>query len=231
MKKNQQAGIIHERKSILRMYVITVWCTLFLGIGGAAAQEPWKLRTESDGIKIYMRSVAGSAVKALKVECSVAASASQLVAVILDLNACDEWVYHSKTNILIRKVSPAELYYYSEVEVPWPAQNRDFIARLIVSQNSKSKVVTVDAPCYPDMLPKKKDIVRIPRSSGRWVITPAGKNLLHIEYELAVDPGGNIPAWLVNMFATRGPLETFRKLKVQVQKPAYKNAHFDFITD
>jgi hypothetical protein len=156
---------------------------------------------------------------------------SQLVAVILDLDACDEWVYKSKSNILLKRVSPSELYYYSEVEVPWPAQNRDFIAHLIVKQNSKNKIVTVDAPCDPDMVPKKKDIVRIPKSSGRWTLIPGGKNLVHIEYELAVDPGGNIPAWLVNMFATKGPLETFKKLKLQVQKPAYKTAHFDFITD
>lgn len=222
MIKNQQTGI---------HYFLTTICLLLAGMITARAQDSWKLKTESNGIKIYMRSVPNSAVKALKVECNINASATQLVAVILDLDACDEWVYHSKSNILIKRVSPAELFYYSEVEVPWPAENRDFIAHLIVSQNSKTKVVTVDAPCDPDMLPKKKDIVRIPRSSGRWVITPVGKNLLHIEYELAVDPGGSIPAWLINMFATKGPLETFRKLKQQVLKPAYKNAHFDFITD
>jgi len=213
------------------MHMAIVLSILLLGTGTGRAQETWKLKTESGGIKIYMRSVPNSAIKALKVECSIASSISQLVAVILDLDACDEWVYKSKTNILIKRVSPSELYYYSEVEIPWPAQNRDFIARLIVTQNSKSKVVTVDAPCYPDMLPKKKDIVRIPKSSGRWTIIPAGKNLVHIEYELAVDPGGNIPAWLVNMFATKGPLETFKRLKLQVQKPEYKTAHFDFITD
>jgi len=213
------------------MHMAIVLCLLLMGPGTVRAQETWKLKTESGGIKIYMRSVPNSAVKALKVECSIPSSISQLVAVILDLDACDEWVYHSKSNILIKRVSPSELYYYSEVEVPWPAQNRDFIARLIVSQNSKNKVVTVDAPCYPDMVPKKKDIVRIPKSSGRWTLIPGGKNLVHIEYELAVDPGGNIPAWLVNMFATKGPMETFRKLKLQVQKPEYKTAHFDFITD
>jgi hypothetical protein len=231
MTKKQQPGINHDKKSCPGVRIAATLLVLLLSRGLCAAQDTWKLKTESGGIKIFMRSVPNSAVKALKVECSISASPSQLVAVILDLDACDEWVYKSKSNILIKRVSPSELFYYSEVDVPWPAQNRDFIAHLIVHQNSKNKVVTVDAPCDPDMLPKKKDIVRIPRSSGRWTITPTGKNALFIEYELAVDPGGSIPAWLINMFATKGPLETFRKLKLQVQKPEYKKAHFDFITD
>lgn len=231
MTKTQQPGINLERKSLLRVRTLATLLVSLMSWGLCDAQDSWKLKTESGGIRIFMRSVPNTAVKALKVECSINAGLSQLVAVLLDLDACDEWVYKSKSNILIKRVSPSELFYYSEVEVPWPAQNRDFIAHLIVHQNSKNKVVTVDAPCDPDMVPKKKDIVRIPRSSGRWTISPAGKNQLFIEYELSVDPGGSIPAWLINMFATKGPLETFKKLKLQVQKPEYQKAHFDFITD
>ena len=127
-----------------------------------------------------MAPVAASRVKALKVECSFNATAAQLVAVILDLDACSEWVYHSKSNILLKRVSQAELYYYSEVDIPWPADNRDFIAHLIVSQDKKSKVVTVDAPCEPDLVPAKKDIVRIRQSSGRWTIIPVNKPRLKL---------------------------------------------------
>ncbi|NNU34863.1 hypothetical protein HK413_13880 [Mucilaginibacter sp. S1162] len=32
--------------------------------------------------------------------------------------------------------------------------------------------------------------------------------------------------WLINMFLSDGPVESFKKLKLQVQKPAYKNPSF-----
>ena len=213
------------------MYRTSLLCAFLFAAGFCGAQNNWKLKAESDGIKIFMAPVTGSRVKALKVECSFDATAARLVAVILDLDGCSEWVYHSKSNILLKRISPAELYYYSEVDIPWPANNRDFIAHLIVSQDKNSKVVTVDAPCVPDLVPEKKDIVRIRQSSGRWTIIPVNKTQVKIEYVLVVDPGGSIPAWIVNMFAAKGPMESFKKLKLQLQKPAYKDAHFDFITE
>ncbi len=213
------------------MYRTILLCACLCAAGFCGAQHSWKLKSESDGIKIFMAPVATSRVKALKVECSFNATTAQLVAVILDLNACSEWVYHTKSAVLLKKVSPAELYYYSEVDIPWPASNRDFIAHLMVSQDKKSKVVTVDAPCLPDWVPEKKDIVRIRQSLGRWTIVPVNKTQVKIEYVLVVDPGGSIPAWIVNMFAAKGPMESFKKLKLQLQKPAYKDVHFDFISE
>ena len=213
------------------MYRTMLLCCALLAAALAPAQDNWKLKSESAGISIYMAPVPGSRVKALKVNCSFDASASQLVAVILDLDACSEWVYHSKSNILVKRVSPAELYYYSEVDIPWPLSNRDFIAHITVSQNKQNKIITVDAPCLPDMVPVKENIVRITHSVGRWTITPVNQYRVNVEYILKLDPGGNVPAWLINMFATHGPMESFKQLKQQLRKPAYRNVHLDFITD
>lgn len=140
-------------------------------------------------------------------------------------------MYATKSCVLLKQVSPAELYYYSEISVPWPASNRDFIARLVVTQDPRTKVVTIWGPTYPEYLPAKKDIVRVSQSEGKWVLTPVGKNRVKVEYTLHADPGGNIPAWLVNMFATKGPYESFRNLKEQLKKPAYVNARLSYITD
>jgi hypothetical protein len=128
-------------------------------------------------------------------------------------------------------VSPAEVYYYSEVNLPWPLSNRDFIAQLKVRQDSVTRVVTVDGPTVSDYLPEKKDIVRVARSEGKWVIRPVGKGHIRVEYTLRTDPGGELPAWIFNLFVTKGPMESFEKLKEQLKKPAYANAHFAFIVE
>lgn len=202
---------------------------MLFGTSVAFGQIAWKLNTDKDGIKVYTSLVPDSKIKAVKVECEVAATDKQLVALLLDVNSSVDWIYHTKTCSLIKQVSPSELYYYSEISLPWPTENRDFVAHLKVTQDPQTKVVTIDGPAVPGFVAVKKGIVRIDHSSGKWVITPVDGNHVKIDYTLHVDPAGSMPAWLVNMFAANGPLQIFENLKTQIQKPAYKNATVPFI--
>ena len=195
------------------------------------AQKDWEKKAEKEGISIFTKVYPSSKFKAVKVFCTLPATLSQLVAVILDVNTGAQWLYSTKSSSLLQQVSPSELYYYSEINVPWPVSNRDFIAHLIVTQDAHTKTVTVNGPTVPDFVPVKKDIVRVARSDGQWIITPVDKNHSKVEYTLQVDPGGSVPAWLINLFATKGPYESFRNLKRQLQKPQYSNARLPFITN
>ena len=197
----------------------------------SAQGQSWQLSTETEGIKVYTASVPDSKVKAIKVECDFNATLSQLVTVLLDVKTCNEWVYNTKSCVLLKQVSPAELYYYSEISIPWPVQNRDFVAHLIVTQNPSTRVVYVDGPAISGMVPVKKGIVRIDHSTGKWVITPLADHKVHVSYTLQVDPGGAIPAWLANMFATQGPTQSFKKLRLQLQKMVYRDVSLPFLKD
>jgi hypothetical protein len=53
--------------------------------------------------------------------------------------------------------------------------------------------------------------------------------ILKVEYTLHVEPGGKVPAWMVNIFATEGPLAIFKQMKIQIEKPAYKNVVLPFV--
>src|SRR3569833_2908833 len=197
----------------------------------AFAQTDWKLKNEKDGIKVYVGAVPDSKFKAIKVDCELNTTLSQLVKVLLDIKTCPEWVDHTKSCTLIKQVSPSELYYYSEINIPWPAQNRDFVAHLKVHQNPETKVVTVDGPAVDGFVPEKDGIVRVHSSKGLWILTPVKKGGVKVVYTLQTDPGGAIPAWLVNMLVASGPMISFQALKLQIGKPAYQHAGLDFIKD
>jgi len=182
------------------------------------AQGDWKLRTEKQGIKIYTSTVADSKIKAIKVECEFNATVSQFVAVIMDVKTAPDWVYGVKSCILIKQVSVSELYYYSEINMPWPVANRDFVSHLTVSENPQTKIVTIDGPAVPGFVPVKKGIVRISESESKWVITPLAADQIKVEYAIHVDPGGSLPTWLVNTFASQVPFKIFSSLKVQLKK-------------
>lgn len=210
------------RKYLLFLVLFSFYQSLY-------AQLDWTLKSTKNGLNIYTKTVSTSGLKGIRVKCSLPAKLSQVVALIMDVNAGDEWVYGTKSSFLLKKVSPSELYYYSEVDIPWPVNNRDFIAHLKVNQDPQTKVVTINRPTEANYLPVKPPIVRVNHSNGKWVLTPIKNNLVQIDYTLEVDPGGTIPVWLVNLFAASGPAETFKKMKEQVKKPQYVNANLNFI--
>jgi hypothetical protein len=216
--------IIHIQKLILLFLLVT-------NCAAAQTHDNWVLREDNDGVKIFTRDVENSKIKAIKVECQLDATLSQVVAVLMDVKHSEEWLYHTASNYIVKQVSPSDLYYYSLVKMPWPVSDRDFIAHLIVSQDSTTRVVTINGPCTADMVPMKSGVVRIADSDGKWRLTPAANGKVNIVYTLHADPGGSLPSWLINLFITQGPSQSFKKLKVSVQKPVYKNAKLDYIVN
>lgn len=210
------------QRSTYSYVVFLIFISSFLNLNQLFAQENWSLSVNREGIQVYTRPIENSKIKAIKVVGNLQATSSQLLAAIMDIQTCNEWVYHSQENVLIKQISPLELIYYSRVDVPWPVEDRDYVVHIQVEQHPQTKVITVNSPCIPGYVAQKKNIVRISHSVGKWTITPVANNQVRAEYVLEVDPMGNIPAWLVNLFATKGPLETFRNLKVHVQKEVYK---------
>jgi hypothetical protein len=213
------------RKALLILFMLIAACTQ------AQSVDAWELKDNSDGIKIFTGDINNSKIKAIKVECQLNATLTQVVAALMDIKNSEEWLYHTAGNYLVKQVSPAELYYYSLIEMPWPVSNRDFIAHLKVTQDPITKVVTIDAPCVVDMVPVKPKIVRIANSKGKWIVSPVGADHVKILYTLHADPGGSVPSWLTNLFVTQGPSQSFKKFKVHIQKPVYKNARLDYVVN
>jgi len=213
----------NKRKSI---FIIMLMCGFY-----GYAQEVWKLKTDKDNIQIYSKSSPNSKIKTLKVVCTIDASLSQVAAVMLDIVSATDWIYRTKSAIVQKEISPSEIIYYSEIDMPWPLSNRDFIVRINLSQDTVTKALTMSTQNLPNYIPEKKDIVRVRQSEALWIFKSIGKNKVTIEYTLVVDPGGAIPVWLVNLFSTKGPFECFKNLKEQINKPVYSKAKFSFIKD
>ncbi len=215
-----------------RMYkntFVLLWILLATITGHS--QKQWTLKVNKQDISVYTKTQDNSDLKAIKVECVLNTTLSGMVAVIMDVNAGAGWVYSTKSSVLLKQVSPSELYYYSEVSLPWPISNRDFIAHLKAAQDPVTKTVIINGPTIDNYVPVKENIVRVKKSSGRWVLKPYNANHIKVEYVLETDPGGSLPAWMVNLFVTKGPFETFKKLKEELKKPAYANIKLPYIVD
>ena len=220
-----------DQKQTVMVKRISISILLLACVAGVQAQKNWTLKLDKENIKVYTKTQENSNLKAIRVGCELNTTLTRLTAVVLDASAGAEWVYSTKSSTLLKQISPSELIYHSEVSLPWPFSNRDFVAHLIARQDPATKIVTIDGPVDPHYIPEKKGIVRVEKSFGKWIISPRAPNLVHLEYTLETDPGGSIPAWLVNLFVTKGPFETFKKLKEQLNKAKYASVKLPFITE
>lgn len=204
--------------------VIVTLLALLLSVNAVFSQDGWKYAAGRNGIKVYSKTVADSKIKAMKAECVLDADVEEILALLMDVKAAEKWVCHTKSCSLIRKVSDSEMYYHTEVSLPWPLDNRDFVTHLKVLRDAHSGVVIVDAPAVPGVMPARDGVVRISHSKNQWTLKPVQGGKTHVEYTLQVDPGGHIPAHVVNMFACRAPIETFGNMRKELQSRKRRKA-------
>jgi hypothetical protein len=194
------------------------------------AQVAWVLKKDKESIRIYTRDTENSSFKSVKVTCTIPGTLSQLTALLLDVNAHKRWVYNTKTSYLVKQINQNQQIYYSEIDLPWPLANREVVVFMNIVQDPVSKVLQVNIDNAENQIPVKSGTVRVPASSVIWKVTPLEGKLLSIEYFGQVDPGGGVPGWVANPFTTKGPFETFKRLRQLITAPEYANASFDFIS-
>jgi len=181
--------------------------------GKAAESGNWRLEKDKDGIQVYTRFTEQSRLKEVKVHCEAEGTLDQVVAYLTDIDNHPKFVYRVKTAYLIKRVSARELIYYTETEMPWPVKNRDVVMHLVLEPDADGQRLVVLADNAPGMVPVHPDKVRIPYWHSRWDVRKTGDKRLSMDYTFKVDPGGTLPAWLVNLTATMGPFTSFSVMK------------------
>jgi len=106
--------------------------------------------------------------------------------------------------------------------------DRDFVVRSRLTQNPATKIMRSESWVVEDMLPVKDGVIPM---HLWWEFTPQADGKVAIDYYLKSDPGGFLPAWLVNMAIEQGPMQTIKKFKKELNKPKYKNAKVAYISE
>lgn len=210
--------------------ILFALCGLSLTTFQLSAQD-WELKRDKGGIKVYVRDIPNSKIKELKFTTQVEASLNSIAAVLTNVEGFDEWVYAAVISKTIKKVSDTEVYYYTEMDFPWPFDNRDLVLHSTFWQDKKTMAIHSKTTSTHWMEPEKKGIVRITKADLYWTFTPIGNGKVRVDYYLNSDPAGNIPAWMVNLAADQGPLQTMLKFKEMLEKEKYKNAKLAFVQE
>jgi hypothetical protein len=177
------------------------------------AQNDWTILKEKNGIRISSRHSPTSPFDDVRVELDLSGNIDQLEAILVDVNKYKEWSYATKISRPVKSLGPGKFIYYTEIEVPWPATNRFFYANFELRKNLTERSMHITAVNIPNYEPVPKDLVQVPLTRGTWNITTIRNKSIHVDYMLEMNPGGSLPVWVLNLFSTKGPMETFENIK------------------
>lgn len=199
----------------MRLYLFCGFLILQLSV---AAQYNWKPEKQKNGIQLFLSETAGSKFKAVRVECTFPGNFSKLISVITNVPSFNQWIYNTKFSKVIKNFSPLEYVYYTETNMPFPLSNRDAVIHMRINTDSLPRFLTITGTGEPESLPDIPGRERVPHYKTWWRVTMPTTQTVHISYILEINPGGSLPAWIVNSFIDKGPYETFMKLKELLAK-------------
>ena len=181
-----------------------------------SAQENWKLVKEESGIKVYTKTEPGSDYKAFKSEMQLNCKIESIVEVLKNSDSINNWIVNCK-GIKKLKSEENDQYYYIETLLPFPFKNRDMVYHFQYTEIN-SVQIRVNVTGIPDYIPTVEGIVRLAKANGYWLLTSINISNTAITYQMHVEPGGMIPAWLANPFIVNVPFSTFKELRNIIQK-------------
>lgn len=188
--------------------------------------EDWQLASNQQGIQIYTQTVAGQDLKNFRATMTVNASMQQVVATLMNGDQMPEWFY----NVLESKpvtVSATGSYRYLWIKSPWPANDRDAVVKIDLTQDPKTLQLSIFAAATPNLRPLHPERVRIPRMKSGWTVIPLGKSRTRIQLDGNADPGGRIPVLVANLIVAQMPKISMRQLKARVE--AGNQTDLDFL--
>ena len=99
----------------------------------------------------------------------------------------------------VESINDRETIIYVACNGDWPVADRDYVAKRTIISNSEKSTIRVNInlienPGAPDI----KSRVHIPYLQCCWILKRINPSHTHVELRACVDPGGWLPAWLVN---------------------------------
>lgn len=177
----------------------------------AAPENPWNLRKDEDGIKVWTRKVDGSPIDEFKSVMTVDVPQEKVFAFYEQVDRYKDWFYQCSSARILEEKGNERLIYYV-MDMPWPVSDRDSVYVRTKSAEPDG-TLTVRLAAKPDAYPKQPGMVRVPYLKVLWHFKalPGGKT--EIYFQEHCDSGGHIPSSLVNALCVGMPFKTLQKLR------------------
>ncbi len=187
-----------------------------------ADENLWKKVSNTDEVATFEARTAKQGVVAFRGETTIPTSLKRIAAVLNDPNIRKEWVDALLETRTVEAKNTFERIEYNHTQVPWPFQDRDFLYRVKIKVNPNPAAMLITMASTEDARePARSGIVRGEILHSYYYMkeiqsTPPSTQVV---IEMAADPKGVIPLWIVNLTQKRWPHHTLLALKKMALRP------------
>lgn len=208
-----------DKNNFEKLKVVIIAFLVFINISNVFSQyDDLILVKDSDGIQVFKAKDAHENINRIVARTFVESDYMIVLCLIKDFENQKNWIYANHGAFCIDSISPTKWIYYGISETPWPILDRDAVADVNLEISFEDQSIVIHSVANPDLIPTSPDMVRIQMLDSKWRLKKL-ENGTKVELDLLVDVGGNVPTWLVNMFAAKGPFNTFKNMKIELQHP------------
>lgn len=194
--------------------IMTGWMLGMMVAGVAfAAEYPWEVRKNEDGIEVSVRRVEGSSILEYKGTVTVEASLERAVALFEDDARLTEWFHECIESRALKTETPEQKILYFVIHMPWPVKDRDAAYRRARSTDAATGAIRYRTSELPEAYAEQKGKIRMPYLKGLWIFTPLAGGGTEISYQQHSEVGGHIPDWLVNKLAVNIPFNSLARFR------------------
>lgn len=191
-----------------------------------ALADQWELLYDSGNLRVLRRDYAGSELDEVRGVVRLKASLNSVMALLKDADFNPHWVYRSGGAKILQESGYAEAYVYGIVDAPFPMDDRDTVVRFDYQQDPVTKHITINITNFPNFIPEKTGLIRVPEIGGYWYLVPETDGWVEVTYQVYGDPGGWIPVWLANKAAALSVQFTLQNMASAVKRHARASSEF-----
>jgi hypothetical protein len=210
------------------LFAITVLFVLLAPREAPAAdktpQPAWEKIIEEEGVTVWKRAIPGSSLVEFRARGILPTPMIRAAAVLRNSGREREWMESCIEARVLEWHSPIDATIYNRTESPvFFVDDRDLVAQARTTVDYDAKTIAIAFRSVEHArAPRHADVVRMRDVQGVWRLRRLDAVRTEIEYQLRADPGGSLPAWLVNWASERIPFNTIVKLREQVKKSGYE---------
>lgn len=213
------------------MRTLILFLLLVFSYSAISQDDGWKLSKESDDTKVYTRKKEGEKFKEIKILTRHKTTLNAIMAAFDDTEGHKEWVFKTPESYTVERVNDNTLIYYVKSDLPFPVSDRDLVIKYEWTQDPETKVIVTESVGVVGKVEEKDSNIRVKDFQSNYTLTPKADGWINIEYYAKMDPAGSLPAWLVNMAVTKGPIKTMDKLFELIDSGRYDNIHVEGVTE
>ncbi len=192
-----------------------------------ALSGQWSKTGETKGIVSYSRQGSGGVYEIYSAG-MINAPVASVEALLRDVSARPQYVYGcaetSYADIPGLKNTADVHYVYNKTRMPAFMNDRDCVVKSVWTIDKASGTIYCRSESIDSNYRFQANVVRMAKVVTQYTLIPRGNDMTLVICQAMADPGGNIPAFVVNLFTKSLGANMIEGIQKMANRPKYQNS-------